>query len=307
MKIIAISNQKGGVGKTTTAINLAACLALFFSQKTLLIDLDPQANATSGVGIDKGSVQKSIYHFLISDDQEERLSTIIETSIPYLSVLPSSVDLTGAEVELMNELGREFILRNNLEAIRGKFDFVFIDCPPSLGLLTVNALSAADSVLIPLQCEYYALEGLAQLLNTINLVKTRLNPRLKVEGTLLTMADYRTNLTAEVIEEVRRFFACPEFSYKNIIGSKPVYTAVIPRSIRVSEAPGFGRPVVVYDKNSPGAKKYIEFGEEFGERHSLQKDVNKEKSQKKYDDISSEENETAKSVLSDEKKTGTIA
>lgn len=246
-KVIALCNQKGGVGKTTTAINLAAFLALS-GKKTLLIDIDPQGNATSGLGIDKHSITKSTYDILI-DDADPR-SVLMSTQVNNLSLFPSNLNLTGAEVELVGVMGREHKLKKSLAGLLPEFDFILIDCPPSLGLLTINALSAANSVLIPIQCEYYALEGLSQLVNTINLVKENINPALEIEGVLLTMADYRTNLTNEVIGEVKKFF------------DNKVYSTVIPRNIRLAEAPGFGKPIVVYDKNSIAAKKYEDFSNE---------------------------------------------
>jgi chromosome partitioning protein len=240
-KVIALCNQKGGVGKTTTAINLATYLALS-GKKVLLIDIDPQGNATSGLGINKHDIKHSVYHLLI-DDADPR-SIIIDTQIANLSLFPSNLNLTGAEVELVSTLGREHKLKKALAGLLSDFDFVLIDCPPSLGLLTINALSAANSVLIPIQCEYYALEGLSQLVNTVNLVKENINPALEIEGVLLTMADYRTKLTNEVIGEVKKFF------------SGKVYDTVIPRNIRLAEAPGFGKPIALYDKASIAAKKY---------------------------------------------------
>jgi len=240
-RTIAICNQKGGVSKTTSAINISSYLALE-NRKTLLIDLDPQSNATSGIGIDKHSVKSSIYNVLHEHTSLE--SVIRPTQIDNLKIAPSSLDLTGAEVELVNIMSREYRLKKAIENIENQYDFILIDCPPSLGLLTINALTASGSVLIPIQCEYYALEGLSQLTNTINLVKNNLNNALKIEGVLLAMADYRTNLTREVIEEVKKFF-----------GDK-VYRTVIPRSIKLTEAPGFGKPIALYDKNSIGAEAY---------------------------------------------------
>ena len=240
-KTIAICNQKGGTGKTTTTLNLASYLALAH-KKTLIIDLDPQSNATSGLGIDKHAVQQSIYNVLHGHTQLDNV--IIPTQIESLSLAPSNLDLTGAEVELVNVMNREYRLKKSLDSVKDKFEFILIDCPPSLGLLTVNALSASDSVIIPIQCEYYALEGLSQLINTVNLIKENLNSILQIEGVLLTMADYRTNLTREVINEVKKYF-----------GDK-VYKTIIARSIKLSEAPGFGKTIAQYDKASIGAQTY---------------------------------------------------
>ncbi len=246
-KIITICNQKGGTGKTTSAINLASCLALA-GKKTLLIDLDPQANATSGLGINKHNVQKSTYHVLL---EELEIKEILQTTaVNNLWLAPANLNLTGAEVELVGALGREYRLKRALAKERENFDFMLVDSPPSLGLLTINALCAADTVLIPVQCEYYALEGLTQLSNTIGLVKDNLNPSLAIEGVLLTMADYRTNLTKEVIQETRNHF------------KEKVYKTVIPRNIRLTEAPSFGKPIVLYDKDSQGAQKYEELSRE---------------------------------------------
>ena len=247
-KIIAICNQKGGVGKTSTAVSLSSCLALE-GKKCLLVDLDPQGNATSGVGIDKQKIEKSIYHALLEDINLQEL--IIPSCIENLLVVPANHDLSGAEVELVSELGREGRLKKVLSQLDPSFDFVVIDCPPSFGLLTINALTGSHSVIIPIQCEYYALEGLSQLIKTINLIKDNLNSTLEIEGVLMTMADFRTNLTQEVINEVKKFF-----------GDK-VYKTVIPRNIRLSEAPGFGKPIFLYDKDSEGAKKYKELTKEF--------------------------------------------
>lgn len=246
-RVISICNQKGGVGKTTTAINLSVYLAIS-GKKILLIDIDPQGNATSGLGINKHNIKTSIYDLLI--DEIDPRPIIIDTGIKNLSLLPSTLSLTGAEVELVGIMGREYRLKKAMAPLLSDYDFIVIDCPPSLGLLTVNALTAADSVLIPIQCEYYALEGLSQLVNTINLVKENLNISLGIEGVLLTMADYRTNLTNEVIKEARNFF------------KEKVYQTVIPRNIRLTEAPGFGKPIAMYDKNSIGAQKYSEFTSE---------------------------------------------
>lgn len=246
-KIITICNQKGGTGKTTSAINLATYLALA-GKKTLLVDLDPQANTTSGIGINKHNIQTSTYHVLL---EELEIKEILQsTAINNLLLAPSNLDLTGAEVELVGALGREYRLKRALLKERDNFDFILIDSPPSLGLLTINALCAADSVLIPVQCEYYALEGLTQLNNTIGLVKDNLNPNLAIEGVLLTMADFRTNLTKEVIQEARNYF------------KEKVFGTVIPRSIRLTEAPSFGKPIALYDKESIGAQKYEELSRE---------------------------------------------
>jgi len=246
-KKIAICNQKGGVGKTTTAINLGYYLA-HKEKKVLLIDFDPQANATSGVGVDKSKLDKDIYDVLINDIHLQDI--IKDIHLPEFRLTPSSINLTGAEIELISLMNREYRLKKALKEIEDEYDFILIDSPPSLGLLTINTLTAATSVLIPIQCEYYALEGLSQLLNTINLVRENLNPDLAIEGVLLTMADYRTNLTSEVIDEARRFF------------KEKVFKTIIPRSIRLSEAPGFGKPVHLYDKNSIGAKRYLSLASE---------------------------------------------
>lgn len=246
-KVIAICNQKGGVGKTTTAINLSVFLS-FSGKKILLIDVDPQGNATSGLGINKHDIKSSVYDVII--EESDIKPHIISSSIDNLKIIPSNLNLTGAEVELVGMLGREYRLKKAILPILNDFDYIIVDCPPSLGLLTVNALAAANSVLIPIQCEYYALEGLSQLVNTINLVKTNINVDLKIEGVLLTMADYRTNLTNEVITEVREYF------------KDKVYNTVIPRNIKLTEAPGFGKPIAIYDKHSIGAQKYKDFTDE---------------------------------------------
>jgi len=247
MKKIAFCNQKGGVAKTTSALNIAAYLALC-GKKTLLIDLDPQANATSGIGIKKSELELSVYHVL--NEQVNIKQVLKKTEIEFLSVVPSNIDLTGAEVELVNMMGREYRLKKALQEIQEDFDFVIFDCPPSLGLLTLNGLTAATSVIIPIQCEYYALEGLSQLVKTINLVQENLNPDLTIEGILMTLADYRTNLTKEVIEEVKKHF------------SDKVYKAIIPRTIKLTEAPGFGKPIALYAPGTIGAYKYEEVAKE---------------------------------------------
>lgn len=240
-KVISVCNQKGGVGKTTTAVNLSTFFALS-GKKTLLIDMDPQGNATSGLGIDKSKIEKTIYHTLLEQSKVEDI--VIGTQVVGLFIVPSNLDLTGAEVELVGMIGREFKLKNALEAVRESYDFVVIDSPPSLGLLTINALTASDSALIPIQCEYYALEGLGQLTKTLDLVRKNLNPSLQIEGVLLTMADYRTKLTTEVIDEARNYF------------KEKVYETVIPRNIKLTEAPSFGKPIALYDMSSQGAQMY---------------------------------------------------
>ena len=251
-KITAICNQKGGVGKTSTAVSLSSCLALQ-GYKTLLVDLDPQGNATSGLGIEKNKIERSVYHALLEATPIEEILT--GSCVDNLFLIPANDQLAGTEVELVSELGRETKLKKALGKLDQSFQFIIIDCPPSFGLLTINALTAAESVIIPIQCEYYALEGLGQLVKSINLIKYNLNECLEIEGIVMTMADFRTNLTQEVINEVRRHF-----------GEK-VYHAVIPRNIRLSEAPGFGKPIFLYDKDSEGAKKYRELTKEFLERH----------------------------------------
>jgi chromosome partitioning protein len=251
-RIIAIANQKGGVGKTTTAINLGACLAVA-EKRTLVIDIDPQANATSGLGVSKDEVGRSIYEVLVEESLADE-AILRGVHFPYLDVLPATRDLVGVEVELVNRAGRETILREALAPIRDRYDYILIDAPPSLGMLTLNTLAAADSVLIPIQCEFYALEGLSQLLNTVRLVQRNLNPSLQIEGVLLTMFDGRLNLSRQVAEEAKEYF-----------GSK-VFRTAIPRNVRIAEAPSFGEPIVMYDILSVGAKSYLALAKEVIER-----------------------------------------
>jgi len=248
-KAIAIFNQKGGVGKTTTNINLAACLALR-GKKVLVLDIDPQGNTTSGLGITKKGLKNSSYDLLVEEGINP-FSTIFSTGVQNLDIIPASVDLCGAEVELVQLEGREKRLKKALEKIRPSYDYIFIDCPPSLGLLTINALTAVDSVLIPIQCEFYALEGVSQLMSTIELVKKSFNPALTIQGVILSMFDGRTNLSIQVVEEVKRYF-----------GSK-LYSTVIPRNVRLAEAPSYGLPITSYDPKSKGAVAYMDFAEEF--------------------------------------------
>ncbi len=239
-KIISIANQKGGVGKTTTSINISTILAKK-GKKVLLIDADPQGNATSGIGIEK-KTEKSIYDVIIEETKVE--DVVLDTQIKNLRICPSNINLAGAEVELVSMMSREYRLKERLEEIKENYDYIIIDCPPSLGLITLNAFTASDSVLIPVQCEYYALEGLEQLMNTVNLVKKHLNKELELEGAVLTMYDARTNLSNQVVKEVKNYF------------EDKVYKTVIPRNVRLSEAPSFGMPISIYDPRSKGAKCY---------------------------------------------------
>ncbi len=246
-KVVSVANQKGGVGKTTTAVNLSTILAKK-GKKVLLIDADPQGNATSGLGIDK-DVNFSIYDVLVNDVEIE--NTLIQTKVKNLDVCPSNINLAGAEVELVSMISREHRLKEKVNSQKDNYDYIIIDCPPSLGLITLNAFTASDSVLIPVQCEYYALEGLGQLINTINLVKKHLNKDLSIEGALLTMFDIRTNLSNQVVKEVNKYF------------ENKVYKTVIPRNVKLSEAPSYGMPISVYDPKSKGAKSYDKFVKEF--------------------------------------------
>lgn len=246
-RIISVANQKGGVGKTTTTVNLGACLA-FEGKKVLLVDIDAQGNATSGVGIRKPDVVKDIYDVLVNEEPIEE--AILPSSREGLDIVPATIQLAGAEIELTSMMARESRLKSALEEIRDRYDFILIDCPPSLGHLTINAFTASDSILIPVQCEYYALEGLSQLLNTVRLVQKHFNPGLKIEGVLLTMYDARTNLGAEVVEEVRRYF------------QENVYDTIIPRNIRLSEAPSHGLSIIDYDPSSRGAQVYLALAKE---------------------------------------------
>jgi chromosome partitioning protein len=251
-KIISIANQKGGVGKTTTAINLAASLAVI-EHPTLIIDIDPQSNTTSGLGIEPKTVSDSVYEVMVGGVDISQ--TIRETEMPFLDLVPAHINLVGAEIEMVDRNERERILLKSIESISDKYDFVIIDCPPSLGLLTINALTASNSVLIPVQCEYYALEGLGQLLNTIKIVRQHLNRNLEIEGVLLTMYDTRTRLSNQVAEEVKRYF------------DDRVFSTIIARNIRLAEAPSFGKPAILYDASSVGSKNYLSLAREIIQRN----------------------------------------
>ena len=254
-KVITIANQKGGVGKTTTAINLAACLGVL-EKKTLIIDADPQANSTSGVGFDPKNVKTSVYHSLINNAPTRDL--ILETNNPNLDILPAHIDLVGAEIEMINIPEREFIMKNALEQIKDDYDFIIIDCSPSLGLITLNALTAADSVIIPVQCEYFALEGLGKLMNTIKIVQSRLNPELDYEGILLTMYDTRLRLANQVVEDVKMHF------------QQLVFDTIIHRNTRLGEAPSHGESIIMHDATSKGAVNYLNLAREILEKNEAE-------------------------------------
>ncbi|MCB0260519.1 MAG: ParA family protein [Calditrichaeota bacterium] len=253
-KVLAIANQKGGVGKTTTAVNLASCLAVA-EKKVLLIDVDPQANATSGLGVDSRELERSVYDVFVNEERLDKV--VLSTKVPNLHLIPSHINLVGTEVELVQVIAREKILREALRAVKDEFDYILIDCPPSLGILTLNALTASDSVLIPIQCEYYALEGLSKLLNTVKLVQKHLNRQLNIYGVLLTMYDGRLNLCNQVEKEVRDYF------------KEKVFRTTIMRNVRLSEAPSFGLPIVMFDATSTGAENYMRLAEEVLSRGSV--------------------------------------
>ena len=247
-KIIAFTNKKGGVGKTTTAVNMAAYCAEF-GKKTLLVDIDSQGNATTALGFSKSALKKSVYNVLIEDDTAK--ANILPAQVKYLDILPANVDLTGAEVDLVYKRNREKILKNALEKVRSEYDYIFIDCPPSLGLLTINAWVAADSVIIPLQSEYFAMEGVSQLMNTISMVKQHLNPKLEIEGVVITMYDGRALISKQITAEIKKFF------------KKKLYEIIIPRNVRLAEAPSHGKPILLYDPKCVGARAYKALTEEF--------------------------------------------
>lgn len=255
-KIIAIANQKGGVGKTTSAINLAASLAVL-EQKTLLVDGDPQANSTSGLGINPKDVETGVYEILVENSDPK--AAIVHNELKYLDILPSNIDLVGAEIEMVNISRREEKMRDALYKIKDQYDFIIIDCSPSLGLITINSLTAADSIIIPVQCEYFALEGLGKLLNTIKIIQTRLNPKLEIEGILLTLYDSRTSLGNQVVEEIRTHF------------SKIAFQTIIPRNVKLSEAPSFGLPAIIHDAESKGAISYLNLAHEILEKNGVSK------------------------------------
>lgn len=277
-RIIAIANQKGGVGKTTTSINLSACLAEA-GKKVLVVDIDPQGNATSGLGVEKNELENTIYELFVGEC--ELSDCLIENVLDNLSVLPSNVNLSGAEIDLIGIEKREFLLKKYITPIRDNYDFIIIDCPPSLNILTVNAMTTADTVLVPIQCEYYALEGLSQLIHTINLVKQRLNPELEMEGVVFTMYDARTNLSLEVVENVK----------KNL--KQNVYKTIIPRNIRLAEAPSYGLPINLYDSKSVGAENYRLLAQEV-----IYNDEGKEFDVNSFDSSIFDKKETKKSKLS---------
>jgi chromosome partitioning protein len=245
---IAIANQKGGVGKTTTSINLSACIAEI-GKRVLLIDVDPQSNSTSGLGVDRSLIKKSSYDILVNNDPAK--NAIMPTMMETLHIIPANIDLVGAEIEMVGMMAREHMLKKSLSAIQDNYDYIFLDCPPSLGLITLNALTCANKVLVPIQCEYYALEGLSQLMNTIKLVRQNLNPSLEVQGVVLTMFDGRTNLAIQVVEEVKKFF------------QNKVYNTVIPRNVRLGEAPSYGLPIIRYDEKCLGSVTYMDLAREF--------------------------------------------